>query len=232
LKEGVVVLKVSFWFVVIVSLFVACLITANIIAVKLIIVLGFLIPAGIIVFPLSYLFGDVLTEVYGYGATRQIIWLGFACNLLVVFAIYIAGIAPPAPIWHDQNAYTTILGFTPRLLLASFVAYLVGEFINSFILAKMKIATRGRWLWTRTIGSTLVGEGVDTVIFILIAFWGIIPGQLLLTTILTQWIFKVVYEIVATPLTYLMVRFLKRKEQLDAYDYHTNFSPFAFAKRG
>lgn len=218
-------MKVSFWFVVTAALFVTCLLTANIIAVKLIVLLGFLVPAGIIIFPLSYLFGDVLTEVYGYGAARRVIWLGFACNLLAVIAIVLGGLAPAAPFWHDQAAYETILGFTPRLLLASFTAYLVGEFANSFVLAKLKIATRGRWLWTRTIGSTLIGEGLDTVIFISIAFWGIIPPPLMLTAILTQWVFKVLYEVVATPLTYLVVGFLKRREHLDTYDYRTNFSP-------
>jgi len=223
-------LKVSFWFVVIACVFVTCLITANIIAVKFILFLGFLVPAGIIVFPLSYLFGDVLTEVYGYGAARLVIWLGFACNLLAVIAIYIGGVAPAAPFWKDQSAYNTILGFAPRLLLASFIAYLVGEFTNSFVLAKLKIATRGRWLWTRTISSTLVGEGLDTLIFISIAFWGIIPANLILTAILTQWIFKVTYEIVATPFTYLVVGFLKRRENLDTYDYRTNFSPILFRR--
>jgi len=218
-------LKVSFWYVAIASVFVTCLITANIIAVKLISPFGFLVPAGIIVFPLSYLFGDVLTEVYGYGAARRVIWLGFACNLLAVVAFYLGGLVPAAPFWHQQAAYDTILGFTPRLLLASFTAYLVGEFVNSFVLAKLKIATKGRWLWTRTIGSTLIGEGLDTVIFISIAFWGIIPSSLLLTAILTQWIFKVVYEVVATPFTYLIVGFLKRRENLDTYDYRTDFSP-------
>ena len=218
-------MKVSFWFVVIASLFVTCLITANIIAVKLISLFGFLVPAGIIVFPLSYLFGDVLTEVYGYGAARYVIWLGFACNLLAVIAIYIGGLAPAAPFWHDQAAYNTILGFTPRLLLASFIAYLIGEFTNSFVLAKLKIATKGRWLWTRTISSTLIGEGLDTVIFISIAFWGIIPPQLILTAILTQWTFKVLYEVIATPFTYAVVGFLKQRENLDAYDYRTNFNP-------
>src|SRR5437868_13079105 len=158
---------------------------ANIIALKLILLFGFLVPAGIIVFPLSYLFGDVLTEVYGYGAARYVIWLGFMCNLLAVIAIYIGGLAPAAPFWHNQAAYDTIRGFTPRLLLASFIAYLVGEFTNSFVLAKLKITTRGRWLWTRTIGSTLLGERFDTLIFISIALWGIIPPSLMLTTILT-----------------------------------------------
>lgn len=203
-----------------------CLITANIIAVKLILLFGFFVPAGIIVFPLSYLFGDVLTEVYGYGVTRQVIWLSFACNLLAVIAIFLGGLAPAAPFWHDQQAYTTILGFAPRLLIASFTAYLVGEFTNSFVLAKLKILTRGRWLWTRTISSTLIGEGLDTIIFISIAFWGEIPVQSLVTAILTQWIFKVLYEVIATPLTYVIVGFLKKREGIDTYDHHTNFSPF------
>src|SRR5438874_11707296 len=218
-REGEPGLKVSFWFVVIASMFVTCLITANIIAVKLMLLFGFLVPAGIIIFPLSYLFGDVLTEVYGYGAARQVIWLGFVCNLLAVIAIYLGGLAPAAPFWHDQAAYETILGFTPRLLVASFIAYLVGEFTNSYVLAKLKIATKGRWLWTRTIGSTLVGEGLDTVIFISIAFWGILTPQGILTAILTRWIFKVVYDVVDTPVTYLVVGFLKRRENLDTSDY-------------
>lgn len=223
-------MKVSSWFVVISTVFVTCLITANIIAVKLILFLGFLVPAGIIVFPLSYLFGDILTEVYGYSAARRVIWLGFACNLLAVIAIVIGGIAPAAPFWQGQAAYAAILGFTPRLLLASFTAYLIGEFTNSFILAKLKIATRGRWLWTRTIGSTLIGEGFDTLIFITIAFWGIIPPSSMIQAILTQWIFKVVYEIAATPFTYFVVGFLKRKEGIDTYDYTTNFSPIVLRK--
>jgi uncharacterized integral membrane protein (TIGR00697 family) len=218
-------LKASFWFVAIAALFVTCLLTANIIAVKFILLLGFLVPAGVIIFPLSYLFGDVLTEVYGYAASRRVIWLGFFCNLLAVIAFIIGGIAPAAPFWHDQAAYNTILGYTPRLLLGSFVAYLVGEFTNSFVLARLKIATKGRWLWTRTIGSTLVGEGLDTLIFILIAFVGTLPTSALFQAILTQWIFKVLYEVVATPFTYWIVGFLKRKEGLDTYDYSTNFSP-------
>lgn len=221
-------MKVSFWFVVIAAVFVTCLITANIIAVKFILLLGFLVPAGVIVFPLSYLFGDVMTEVYGYAAARRVIWLGFACNLLTVIAIYIGGIAPAAPIWTQQAAYNAILGFTPRLLLGSFIAYLVGEFTNSFVLARLKIATRGRWLWTRTIGSTLIGEGFDTLIFITIAFWGIIPPGVMLQAILTQWVFKVLYEVVATPFTYLVVGFLKKREKLDTYDHRTNFSPILF----
>lgn len=223
-------LKLSFWFVSIAALFVTCLITANIIAVKFILLLGFLVPAGVVIFPLSYLFGDVLTEVYGYGAARSVIWLGFFCNLIAVIAFTIGGIAPAAPFWHDQAAYNTILGYAPRLLLGSFVAYLIGEFTNSFILAKLKIATKGRWLWTRTVGSTLVGEGLDTLIFIFIAFWGVLPASSMVQAILTQWIFKVAYEIIATPFTYWIVGFLKRKESLDTYDYRANFSPILFRR--
>jgi uncharacterized integral membrane protein (TIGR00697 family) len=224
-------LKVSYWLLVIACVFVTCLLTANIIAVKLILLFGFLVPAGIIVFPLSYLFGDVLTEVYGYSITRRVIWLSFGCNLLAVIAIFIGGLAPSAPFWHDQQAYTVILGFTPRLLVASLSAYLVGEFTNSFVLAKLKIATQGRWLWLRTISSTFIGEGLDTVIFICIAFWGTIPVESMITAILTQWIFKVAYEVVATPLTYFIVGFLKKREGVDTYDYHTNFSPFLLRQK-
>lgn len=223
----------SGWYVVLAGVFVTCLITANIISVKLLALPGGLIvPAGIIIFPLSYLFGDVLTEVYGYGAARRVIWLGFACNLVAVAAIYLAIVAPAAPFWKQQDAYAGILGFSARLLIASFCAYLAGEFLNSFVLAKLKIATRGRWLWTRTIGSTLVGEGVDTIIFLTLAFGigGLIPPAQLVQAIITQWSLKVLYEVVATPLTYLAVGFLKRREGLDPYDTHTNFSPIVFAR--
>src|SRR2546423_11671415 len=220
----------SWRFIACTALFITCLLTANVTASKLISVGSLTLTAGIVLFPVSYIVGDVLTEVYGYAAARRVIWLGFACNLLAVIAIYIAGLAPAAPFWKDQAAYETILGFTPRLLLASFTAYLVGEFTNSFVLAKLKIATKGRWLWTRTIGSTLIGEGLDTLIFISIAFWGIIPANLMLQAILTQWVFKVVYEVVATPFTYLVVGFLKRRENLDTYDDRTNFSPFLFRR--
>jgi len=217
-------------FVLLAGLFVTCLVVANIIAVKVIALpFGLFTPAGIVIFPLSYLFGDVLTEVYGYSAARRVIWLGFACNLVAVIAIYIAGVIPAAPFWPNQGAYQTILGFTPILLLASFCAYLVGEFLNAFVLAKLKIATQGRWLWTRTIGSTLIGEGADTIVFILLAFGvtGIFKPNQILTAILVQWGFKVLYEIVATPLTYTIVGYLKRHEGLDPFDYKTNFSPFA-----
>ena len=214
------------FFIVITCLFITALITANIISVKLIAIGTWYVPAGVIIFPLSYIFGDVLTEVYGYKAARRVIWLGFLCNLLAVVAIWIAGLWPAAPFWQDQQAYNTILGYTPRLLLASFLAYLVGEFANSVVLARLKIATNGRWLWTRTIGSTLVGEGLDFIIFITVAFGGL-PNFDLGTAIITQWLIKVTYEVIATPLTYLIVGFLKRAEGIDVYDRQTSFNPLA-----
>jgi len=217
--------RYSKWFILIVSFFITCLITSNIIAVKLINLFGSILPAGVIIFPLSYIIGDVLTEVYGYGRTRQVIWLGFICNLITIVAIWLAQLMPPAAIWDGQAAYEKILGYTPRLLIASFLAYLVGEFTNSLVLAKMKIATRGRWLWTRTIGSTLVGQGLDSVVFITIAFVGTIPFDNIVFVIITQWMVKWIYEVSVTPLTYLVVTFLKRQEGIDYYDNDTNFSP-------
>ncbi len=212
-------------FVVVVALFITCLLAANIMAVKLVHVFGLILPAAIIIFPISYIAGDVLTEVYGYGVARKVIWLGFFCNLIVVAAFWVGGIMPPAPFWDGQAAYARILGYTPRILAASFLAYLVGEFANSYILAKMKIATKGRWLWTRTIGSTLVGEGLDSAVFITLAFVGTIPTGALASAVLTQWLVKCGYEALATPLTYKVVAYLKRQEQRDAYDYETRFNP-------
>jgi uncharacterized integral membrane protein (TIGR00697 family) len=213
------------------ALFVTVLLTSNLIAVKLVAFGPWVLPAAVIVFPLSYLFGDVLTEVYGYAVARRVIWLGFACNLVFVLFISLAGALPGAPFWQagDQAAYSRILGFTPRLLAASFVAYLAGEFLNSFVMARLKILTSGRRLWTRTIGSTVLGQALDSAIFITGAFVGILPASLLLRTIVTQWAFKSVYEIVATPLTYAVVAFLKRAEGQDPFDVKTDFNPFTLA---
>lgn len=223
-------MRYSPYFVFIAALFVTCLITANIIAVKLIDVFGLILPAAVIIFPISYIFGDVLTEVYGYAASRRVIWLGFICNLFTVIAIWLGGLLPSASFWQGQSAYDMILGFTPRLLLASFLAYLVGEFANSLVLAKMKIATNGRWLWTRTIGSTIIGQGLDSLVFISIAFAGVIPLDGLANAIVTQWLFKVGYETLATPLTYAVVTWLKRVEGVDTFDRGTNFNPVAFGE--
>jgi len=222
--------KYSHWFLIVVAVFVTCLITANIIAVKLVDLFGLILPAAIFIFPLSYITGDVLTEVYGYRQARKVIWLGFLCNVLVVVAIWIAQILPAASFWDGQKAYERILGYTPRILLASFLAYLVGEFANSFVLAKMKIATQGRWLWMRTIGSTLVGQGLDSLVFISLAFAGTLPVHALTLTIMTQWLAKSAYEAAATPFTYLIVNFLKRKEGADAYDYNTKFNPLLISE--
>ena len=219
--------RYSPWFVLAAVIFVSCLITANITAVKLVNIFGLVLPAAIIIFPISYIFGDVLTEVYGYRQARRVIWLGFFCNLITVVAIWIGGVLPSASFWDGQAAYERILGYTPRLLVASFIAYLVGEFANSFVMAKMKIATNGRWLWTRTIGSTLVGEGLDSLIFITIAFWGMVPTIQLVPTIVTQWLVKSAYEAAVTPLTYWAVNFLKKEEGLDVYDYDTHFNPLS-----
>ena len=215
----------SRYFLAVVALFLTCLITANIIAVKLISVCGLVLPAAIIVFPVSYILGDVLTEVYGYHQARRVIWMGFACNLILVMAIVVGQVLPAASLWDGQAAYERILGYTPRILVASFLAYLVGEFSNSFVLAKMKIATHGRWLWTRTIGSTLVGQGLDSIVFITLAFVGTIPLPALLSAIVTQWLAKTIYEAAVTPLTYKVVSFLKQREGLDVYDYDTHFNP-------
>jgi len=220
-------MTVSHRFVVIAALFVTCLITANIIIAKQISIGGIILPAAIIIFPLSYIIGDVLTEVYGYQQARRVIWLGFLCNLITVVAIWIAQKLPPAPVFEAQAAYERILGSTPRFLLASFVAYLAGEFTNSFVLAKMKIITKGRWLWTRTIGSTLVGQGVDTVVVLVIAFVGVLPLSVLGIMVLSHWLAKSVYEVIATPLTYVVVGYLKRKEGVDVYDYGVDFNPLS-----
>ncbi len=226
---------VSQRFLIVAAIFITCLITANIIAVKLITVgigpwkLGALelpapLPAAIVIFPLSYIFGDILTEVYGYRQARRVIWLGFFCNLVAVGAFWVAGLIPALDA-DVQTAYDSILGYTPRLLAASFAAYLVGEFANSFVLSKMKIRTRGRFLWSRTIGSTIVGQGLDASIFIAIAFGGTLPGVVLGGMIITHWLVKTLYEVVATPFTYVVVRHLKKKEGIDTYDYDTDFNP-------
>ena len=227
---------VSQRFLVIAALFITCLITANIIAVKLItlgiepIRLGGFqfpapLPAAIVIFPLSYIFGDILTEVYGYRQARKVIWLGFLCNLVAVIAFWVAGQIPALDA-DVQSAYERIFSYAPRILTASFLAYLVGEFANSFILAKMKIKTKGRFLWARTIGSTFVGQGLDATVFIVIAFGGTMSWALIGGIILTHWLVKTGYEVVATPFTYMVVNFLKKKEGVDTYDHDTDFNPF------
>jgi uncharacterized integral membrane protein (TIGR00697 family) len=217
--------KLSHRFLIVVALFITCLLTANIIIVKQISAGPFILPAAIIIFPISYIISDILTEVYGYSVARRVILLGFICNVIMVAGIWIAGLLPAASTFTVQSAYNQILGNTPRFLLASFLAYLAGEFSNSFVLSKMKIATKGKWLWSRTIGSTVVGQAIDTVIVLSIGFVGVLPVSTLLIMILSHWFVKVSYEIIATPVTYLVVNYLKKKEGMDVYDYTTNFNP-------
>ncbi len=216
-------------FVIVACVFVTCLITANIIGAKVVALGPFILQAAVFLFPLSYIFGDILTEVYGYHQARRVIWLGFLCNLIFVIFAWVGQLLPPAPLWEGQKAYETILGYTPRLLAASFCGYLAGEFANSFVLAKMKILTRGRWLWTRTIGSTIVGQGLDTVIFIIGAYFG--APFFTLMMILYHWLAKIAIETIATPFTYTAVNSLKKKEAVDTYDYETNFNPFSIRNR-
>jgi uncharacterized integral membrane protein (TIGR00697 family) len=218
-------------FVAIAALFCTSLIAANVIAVKLIEPFGWVVPAGIIIFPVTYIFGDVLTEVYGYGRARQVIWLGFFCNLLFVLAVVAAQHIEGASFWDGQDAYERILGYTPRLLAASFAAYLVGEFVNSFVLARLKVATSGRFLWLRTISSTALGQGMDSLVFATIAFWGEVPNAELRAIIWHVWVLKTAYEALATPVTYLIVNRLKTIEGVDVYDRDINWSPVALGRR-
>ena len=210
-------MKHSWRFVSIAALFVTALVISNVIAVKLVEISGQVFPAGLVIFPLSYLLGDVLTEVYGFRSTRAVIWLGFACNLVAVGAIQLAMALPPADFWvENEEAYESILGVSRRLFLASLAAYLVGELANALVLARMKVATRGRFLWARTIGSTIVGQALDSAIFVTVAFAG--TGTPLLNPIVTSWAIKVGYEAAATPLTYWIVNYVKRREGIDVYD--------------
>jgi uncharacterized integral membrane protein (TIGR00697 family) len=220
-------MNISHRFVVIAAVFVTCLITANIIAVKVMSIGSISLPAAVIVFPISYIFGDILTEVYGYRIARKVIWLGFACNLVFVFFAWIGQVLPPAGFWKDQAAYESILGQTPRILASSICGYLVGEFANSFVMARMKILTRGRWLWSRTIGSTAVGQGLDSGVFLTLAFAG--TPVFVPIVILYHWITKVAIEALCTPGTYAVVNWLKQKESIDTYDYRTNYNPFAIS---
>jgi hypothetical protein len=214
------------YFTPIAGIFVAVLLISNTVAGKFFSIGSLSFPSGVILFPVSYIFGDVLTEVYGYERSRRIIWTGVFAEILMAFFYWLVIMLPPSDFWHNQQAYKVVLGQVPRTVVATIAGYFAGEFTNSFIMAKLKIVTKGRYLWVRTIGSTIAGEGIDTILFILIAFAGIMPANDLIKTIPAVYVFKVVYEILATPLTYVIVRFLKRKEGIDIYDFGTNFSPF------
>ena len=184
--------------------------------------------AGIMFFPISFIFGDILTEVYGYAASRRVIWAGFIGLAFASLMAWVIVTLPPAPEWHDQTAYQSVFGSTGRIALASLVSFVVGEFVNSFVLAKMKILTQGRWLWSRTIGSTIFGEAVDSILFFPLAFYGSgeFPDAMLPKIIVAQFTAKVLVEVAFTPFMYKIVAFLKRAENEDYYDTKTDFSPF------
>lgn len=208
------------------ALFAVVLVVSNVASTKLTGFWGLTFDAGTLLFPLSYIFGDILTEVYGYATSRRVIWIGFAATFLAALVFIVVGFLPPAAVWPHQEAYGAILGLTPRIVLASLLAYLVGEFANSYIMARMKVWAEGKWLWMRTIGSTLVGEFLDSTIFVLVAFAGIFAPTTIFALIVSNYLFKTLVEVVFTPVTYALVRFLKREEGLDVYDRDTNFNPF------
>ncbi len=208
--------------------FVTVLLCANVIgAAKVAQIGGVTFGAGVLFFPISYLFGDVLTEVYGYARARKVVWAGFAALGFASFMSWAILAFPPAPEWTHQAAYETVFGATPRIVLASLIAYFCGEFCNSYVLAKMKLLTGGRRLWGRTIGSTIVGEAVDSAVFYPLAFLGIWPGDLLLRVMFSNYAIKVLWEAAMTPLTYRIVNALKRAEHEDFFDRTTNFTPFS-----
>ena len=210
--------------------FVTVLICANVIgAAKRCQIGGFTFSAGVLFFPISYVFGDVLTEVYGYSRARKVVWAGFGALAFASFMSWAVLQFPPAPDWPHQPAYETVFGGTPRIVLASLVAYFSGEFCNSYVLAKMKLRTGGRLLWTRTIGSTIVGEAVDSLIFYPLAFLGA-PGwttEQVLAVLMGNYLLKVAWEVMMTPFTYRVVNFLKRAESEDYFDRDTDFTPFS-----
>jgi uncharacterized integral membrane protein (TIGR00697 family) len=208
--------------------FVTVLLCANLIgAAKVAQVGGFTFGAGVLFFPISYVFGDVLTEVYGYARSRRVIWAGFAGLAFASLMAWVVVALPPAPFWKNQAAYEVAFGGTPRIVLASLVAYFCGEFCNSYILAKMKLVTRGRLLWSRTIGSTIVGEAVDSAVFYPLAFLGAWETDLVLRVLVSNYLLKVLWEVAMTPFTYRIVNFLKRAESEDYFDRSTDFTPFS-----
>jgi queuosine precursor transporter len=218
-------------------LFVTVLLLSNLLSSAKIIDLGVSIgslalvfDAGTLVFPISYIFGDILTEVYGYKRSRRVIWMGFFATALMGFFVWLTGVLPGESLWQStvgQSAYNAVLGGISGLVVASLAAYFAGEFSNSYVLAKMKIATKGRWLWTRTIGSTLVGQAVDTTVFFIIAtLLGVFPPEIMLSLMITNYILKVGIEVLFTPVTLLVVSALKKAENEDFYDYNTDFNPF------
>ena len=211
--------------------FVVILLVSNLIAQKVCQIGPFAVSGAILLFPVTYIFGDIFTEIYGFAASRRAIWLGFFGTILlyVMGAVIIA--LPAAPGWHNQEAFAIVFGFIPRILAASLVAFWAGEFANSYTMARLKLLTDGRRLWTRTIGSTIVGQAVDTTLVIFLTFVGVVPLRTLGNMIVTGYVLKVAYEVLATPLTYAVINWLKRAEQADAFDRDESFNPFSFAEK-
>ncbi len=211
--------------------FVAVLLVSNIASTKILVLGPFTFDGGTVLFPLAYIFGDVLTEVYGYGRSRRVIWTGFFLLAVATAVFALVDWLPPAAGWELQESFHAILGQTPRIVAGSLLAYFAGEFTNSYVLAKLKLLTRGRWLWTRTLSSTFCGQAVDTVIFLVVAFGGLLPNPLLLAVFASNYVFKVGVEALFTPATYWVVNSLKRLEAEDYFDWQTDFNPFASATR-
>lgn len=211
---------------IITATFAVILILSNIASAKILSLGWFSFDGGTIIFPLSYIFADILTEVYGYARARRVIWIGFALNLLMVLVFYAVGKLPPAMDWPFQESFMNILGIVPRIVVGSLAAYLIGEFMNSFFLAKLKVKTQGKYFWLRAIGSTMIGQLFDTTIFLLIAFARVLPWDLLLVVWVSNYVFKILTEIILLPATYRVTGYLKKKENEDYFDDDTNFSPF------
>lgn len=211
--------------------FVAVLLISNVASTKLLLLGPFTFDGGTLLFPISYIFGDILVEVYGYARARRVIWTGFFFIGLMAAVLAVVGALPPAPGWGSQEAYMQILGVTPRIVLGSLLGYSVGSFTNSMVMAVMKVRTRGRWLWLRTIASTIVGEGVDTLVFVFVAFAGIYPSETLWPVIISNYVFKTALEALATPLTYAVTGILKRAEGVEIFDHDTDLNPFRLRPR-
>lgn len=213
-----------------IHVFVVVLMVSNLVGPKIVAIGPFRISGAQLLFPITYIFGDIFTEVYGYAASRRAIWTGFFASALLSVMGLIAVALPPAPDWQGQEAFATVFNFVPRMVIASLLAYWAGEFSNAFVMAKLKLLTKGSHLWVRTIGSTAVGQAVDTTVVMIIAFGGSLSAELIATLIISGYLGKVLYEAAATPLTYAVVNFLKRKEGVDVFDYSTDFNPFAFGR--
>jgi queuosine precursor transporter len=209
--------------------FVVVLLVSNLVAQKVCQIGPFAVSGAVLLFPITYIFGDVFTEVYGFGASRRAIWLGFFGTGLLYLMAAITIALPPAPGWHNQQAFATVFGFIPRILAASLIAFWAGEFANSYTMARMKLFTDGRMLWTRTVGSTIVGQAVDTTLVIVLTFAGTVPFSTIGNMVVTGYLLKVGYEVLATPLTYLVINWLKKVENSDVFDRDRDFNPFAFS---